>query len=341
MWNQYIRFVLAIVITNFVIWSLWVLTVQYSPNFMAAPARIDMTKFTMSIESEMTEETTTTTTTPFPIQTTWPTTTLPTTIPNIADVPIITFFTTIRPIYSDTPPEIYLLQRAAITSWSQLRPPPNILIGGNNYTETAPFLNIPRTKSLLNLTINLAFDLPTLDSVFRNAYKEVTSDYLVFINSDIFVNQKFMDAIKHVLAVYPPRKIMMSGIRHNVDADFKMLDKWSPSELLDHFRKHGKPFIACGQDYFLLKKGMFSELPPYLCGRPAADNWLIGYSMLHKDEIFGIDASQFIDVYHINHVRTSNPTGASYNRAMGSDIYMKGGNVHDLTHKYRSNGVIV
>jgi hypothetical protein len=54
-----------------------------------------------------------------------------------------------------------------------------------------------------------------------------------------------------------------------------------------------------GADYFLFRKGLWSDIPPFAIGRTMWDNWLI-YSAL-KRNMPVIDATEVITAVHQNH----------------------------------------
>ena len=109
------------------------------------------------------------------------------------------------------------------------------------------------------------------------------------------------------------------------------------------FEGQTKRDSIAAQDYFIFSRGMYLDMPPFMVGRLAFDNWIVGYAKINKDTIIGIDASKFITVFHIEHERKHAPEfekQVKENHSYGSNIYNEGGNVHDLPYKLDSSGTL-
>jgi hypothetical protein len=109
----------------------------------------------------------------------------------------------------------------------------------------------------------------------------------------------FINAVKMVVS--RNRQFLVVGQRWDIDID-KSLDfnksGWE-KQLREHVRTHGKLHLPCGIDYFMFRKGLWNDIPPFAIGRTAWDNWLIYRARsLHTPVI---DATELVMAVHQNH----------------------------------------
>ncbi len=88
------------------------------------------------------------------------------------------------------------IQRNAITSWTMLRPRPEIYLFGEEQgvAEIAAELRI----SHLHDIARNEFGTPLLDDLLRRAREFVQTPLLCYVNSDIILLQEFVDAVSAI-----------------------------------------------------------------------------------------------------------------------------------------------
>lgn len=192
---------------------------------------------------------------------------------------------------------IGIIQRNAITSWTRLSPPPEIILFGDE-TGTAEFArefglrHIPQIRRNEKTT-------PYLDDLFAQAQSAASFPILAYVNSDIILFDQFQRAIETVAAWRP--KFLMAGRRWDIDInvtlDFSAAD--GERRLRDDVTRRGKRRSVSWIDYFVFPRGMYSEVAPMLIGRMWWDNWLVWKALDMGAPV--VDASPSVLAVHQNH----------------------------------------
>ncbi len=197
------------------------------------------------------------------------------------------------------------LQKNAIRSWQLLEPRPEIILMGDEegYEEVACEFGL-RHESQIGYNQH---GTPLVSSILEQGNKLASHDIIVFINSDIILFPDFVESIRTAMD-YDLDEFLMVGHRLDLDIDEDLSKAVSEdSQLLRELvlssgESKGKRWI----DYFILKKGMFKEIPPFALGRTVWDQWLIWNTLWNHIPV--IDASKSITALHQEH---------SYNHVAG------------------------
>lgn len=189
-----------------------------------------------------------------------------------------------------------IAQRNAITSWTLLRPRPEIVLFGNEYgtsgvCEELGLLHVP------NPVCN-EFGTPLLNGLFDEARSLGTHGLLCFVNSDIILTGDFLPAIRR-LGAWRDKWVMVGG-RMDIDIsapiDFGR-DEWE-RDIRRTAQETGCP-MHISSDYFVFPRELFRNTPPFAIGRPGYDNWLL-WMALHSG-IPLVDVTTEVLAIHQNH----------------------------------------
>lgn len=231
---------------------------------------------------------------------------------------MITLFTTCRPFV--TPHE--RPQATAITSWTLLKPRPEIiLIGKEDGTkELAQKLNCRYVRAVERNR----WRTPLLSSLFWIAMTYAHNDILCYINSDIILIQDFMDVITKVVPQIP--KFLMLSPRWDLRTAFENFNGDWQSNLLQLLETGAKRRRATGQDVFIYTRDVYDpdSFPPMAIGRRDWDAWLIWKAMRNRAPV--IDATGRITVIHQAHDkdRSEKTEEKGLNIAMGRERLGRG-----------------
>ena len=189
-------------------------------------------------------------------------------------------------------PHIAVIQRNAYTSWKSRSSIGQIIIFGNDpgvpaAAEEFGFISHP------SLETN-ELGTPLLRSIFSTADAIAASDIICYVNSDILLFEDFDVGVEHLLLQIGDKPFLATGRRWNVDIQSELEEK----QLHKAVEKCSRGSF-CAMDYFIFRKGFFSQMPPFLLGRIAWDNWAALNALDQK--IPFIDLSDVVRVYHQNH----------------------------------------
>jgi hypothetical protein len=208
---------------------------------------------------------------------------------------MLTFFTIPKPF---TRKNISIIQQNAIKSWTFLRPKCEVIMLAND-RGVAQFAQSLKVKHLSNISCN-QFGTPLLNSAFNLLRKRTKNNTICYINADIILPSNFMDIFQYL----PKKDFLVVGERWDLDVK-KKIDFSNPGWeklLMEDLRKKGKKHRLggnAGSDYFIFKKNLFKNLPPFAVGRVGWDNWMIYEA--RKKGMLVIDASPLVKVIHQNH----------------------------------------
>jgi hypothetical protein len=206
---------------------------------------------------------------------------------------MLTLFTSPKPF---TDPHISVIQRNALTSWTLLRPRPEIILFGDE-AGTAQVSRELGLRHIPDVPCN-EFGTPLLNGLIKEAEHRAGYDVLCYVNADIILRSDFLNAVRRVLAC--KQRFLVTGCRWDVDItdslDFQAQD-WE--------QKLGRLVAATGRlhrggaDYFIFPRGLFRDLPPLALGRGYWDNWLL-WKALHEGTAV-VDATFAITAIHQRH----------------------------------------
>jgi hypothetical protein len=143
---------------------------------------------------------------------------------------------------------------------------------------------------------------PVLKAMYLQAFRMYPgADTYTYVNGDLLTDHGFVHTADAVVSavrseVLPPGFLVV-GKRTNVDWVGKTIH--APEDFDKHMGE-GKLFQNDAQDYFIVSKHTFDwrrEIPPFVIGRPAYDNWLVNRAY-HDSTVALIDATRSIRVIH-------------------------------------------
>lgn len=244
-----------------------------------------------------------------------------------------------------------IIQRNALTSWTLLKPRPEIILFGNEEgtTEACEELDLRHGPEVLRNE----FRTPLLDDLFEKAYRLARYELLCYVNADIILLSDFSRAVEQV-RLWPGRFLMI-GRRWDVNIG----ELWNfesdgyEEQLRSLTLRSGEQRDAWWIDYFVFRRGLFASIPPFAIGRMGYDNWLIWKATKQKAAI--IDATPLVTAIHQNHDYSHVRLGKNLDREEGfrriqegeearRNRELAGGrdhfyNVLDATHRLTPSGI--
>lgn len=238
---------------------------------------------------------------------------------------------------------IGIIQRNAITSWTTLRPRPEIYLFGEEegVAEIAAELRI---NHLHDIARN-EFGTPLLDDLLRRAREFVRTPLLSYVNSDIILLQEFIDAVSAIRAQFPK----FLGVAHRLNIELaEMLDFAGGGEtkLRSEILSLGTPGNSTAIDVFVFPPDLYQQVPPFAIGRAWFDQWLIKDAL--RQGIPVVDMTQVARAIHQNHDYAhiaDGQQGAYWGEEARRSLVIYGGVPHaftllDVTHELLPNGRI-
>jgi hypothetical protein len=211
---------------------------------------------------------------------------------------MLTIFAVPKPFHG----YIGIIQRNAIQSWLQLRPPCEIILfGDGGIAEVAAEFGI---QHIPDVECN-EYGTPLLSYVFRMAQDIASHKLMCYVNADIILMDDFLPAIRQIQW----HQFLLVGRRWDIDlkepVDFS--DAQWGVQLRALLAKQGKLHAPSGIDYFVFPHGLYRDLPPFAVGRPGWDNWMVYRARSQKLPV--IDATKALTVVHQNHDYEHHPGG--------------------------------
>jgi hypothetical protein len=192
--------------------------------------------------------------------------------------------------------EFNLIQRNAIQSWLRLTPACEIILIGDDagVAEAAQEFGVRHVAQIQRNE----YGTPFLNSIFAAAEQLASHDLLCYINADIILTSDFARAVQRVHSL---DHFLMTGQRWDLDVaeaiDFSQPD-WAA-----HWRtaavERGSLHYWWAADYFVYRRGLFADMPPYYLGRMRTDNWFIYNARQRAASV--IDATACVVDIHQNH----------------------------------------
>lgn len=238
---------------------------------------------------------------------------------------MITFFSVPKPFKW----EYELIQRNAVLSWKNILSDSEVILFGNE-EGVKKFAEEYNVKHIPEIFTN-EYGTPLLNDVFEKAQKIGKYDILCYINCDIILTSDFKKAVE---MVKNEEKFLLVGKRWNIEIneeiDFKN-DNWE-NNLKKMVKEKGELYSPMAIDYFVFKKGIFKEIPPFAVGRTVFDEWLLWDVWRRRGKI--IDATPLVVAIHQNH-EYRKKTGEKFNAWKSKEgkinLKLAGGYKHCLT----------
>ena len=140
------------------------------------------------------------------------------------------------------------------------------------------------------------FGLPIVKSLFNETHKNYNRDFYVYLNSDIIIEEKFLDIIKQI----DLDEFMLLGRRKDVYGVPKVdFINHSKKEIHLKLKKHKtEVHNELGIDYFGYTNGFWdlSKMPKFRIARARFDHWLTGFALSQQKPV--IDISKVYQPIH-------------------------------------------
>lgn len=205
---------------------------------------------------------------------------------------MITFFSIPKAFKNN----IEIIQRNAIRSWINSGSNLEVILFGDDQgvREVAHefslrhFSNIERNKN----------GTPYISGAFSEVQKVAAYETLCYANCDIIFLPGFINTVQKILE--QKEKCLLVGRRWDLDVAYSISfrNDWQ-EELMTQVKESGRLHGFSGIDFFVFNKGLISDMPPFLVGRPGWDNWLIYYT--RSKNIPVIDITLGCTIIHQNH----------------------------------------
>jgi hypothetical protein len=236
---------------------------------------------------------------------------------------------------------IGIIQWNAITSWTKLKPRPEIILFGRDdgMSETARQLGL---RHVADVAVN-EHGTPLLNDLFQKAEAAATYQHLCYVNADIILLGDFLRAIEHVQARMPRSLTISRRINLDIDEQLDFNGRWEES-IRQRAATNGQDGHYSSIDAFAFPKGMYPQIPPFAIGRLWWDHWLIKAVRIQKLPV--IDASRLAPLLHQNHDYNHVPGGADElwrGQEAETNFRLSGGVRHaytllDVTHELLPDG---
>lgn len=206
---------------------------------------------------------------------------------------VVTIFAIPKPFHG----HIGIIQRNAIISWTLLQPRPEIILFGNEpgIAEIAQEFGLRHIPEIQRNE----YGTPLLSDLFIQGQNQAAHDIVVYINADIILTKDFMPVVQKVSA--QSENFLIIGQRWDVNIH-TALDFSNPlweNQLRELTAHSGTLHPATGIDYFVFKKSLWPEIPPFAIGRTYWDCWLVYSALTTAYPV--VDATQTLMVIHQNH----------------------------------------
>jgi len=214
---------------------------------------------------------------------------------------MLTIFSTCKPFRG----HFAIIQRNAITSWTLLRPKPEIILFGDEegVAEICQELGLRHVPEIARNE----FGTPLLNDLFEKAQRLASYDVLCYVNADIILMSDFIEAVKRVTTWR--ERFLMVGRRWDLDLTepIAFADSGWEDSLRAQALRANAPRPVSWIDYFVFPKGLFGDIPPFAIGRTKYDNWLIWKALALNIPV--VDVSPAVIVVHQNHGYSHVPNG--------------------------------
>ena len=189
------------------------------------------------------------------------------------------------------------IQRNALGSWRALSPEIDIIVLGDEQG-SAEAARAVGARHLPEVELTSA-GTPRVDAVFAAAERAAPTDLLAYVNADILLLPDFLAGVE-VAARRLPRFLMV-GRRWDLDFEdtIDFADLGWEANLRRTVRERAVLHKPWGIDYFVFRRGLWREMPPFAVGRTMWDNWLIFSARAQHVPV--VDATAAVTAVHQNH----------------------------------------
>lgn len=201
----------------------------------------------------------------------------------------------------------------AIKSWTLLKPRPEIMLFGHEKGIDKAARRFGCIQK--SLAMHKEFGIPLINRTFKRAQKNAKTSLMCFANTDIILTQDFMSAVERVSQKFTG--FLMVGCKTDVDIDFKIdfAEDWEP-KLRDYVSRKSKLHSPTGIDYFVFTKGLYVDIPPFMIGRTAWDNWLVWHILQRNIPVIDVTGGVLAVHQHRHWLREKRGPAYDYNRRL-------------------------
>lgn len=217
---------------------------------------------------------------------------------------MLTLFTTCKPFEGLA----RIVQTNTLRSWTLLRPRPEIIVYGSEGREMAQALGLT-----CQARVRRESSLPLIPALFEKAQASACHDILAYANADVMLMSDFVEAARRVAGRFA--EFLIVGQRRDIGVDYLLdfRDGWEDSTR-KYALRFGRLHDAAGIDYFIFRKNMYRDMPAFVVGQPAWDNWLLDHTLQRNIPV--VDATGTIFAVHQDHPRTWTREGVHHNREL-------------------------
>lgn len=242
---------------------------------------------------------------------------------------MLTIFSIPKPFEGETERR----QCRAIASWLALTARVILLGDEAGVSQTATRLDL---EHVATLALN-EHGTPFLDSAFMQLDQRVSSGIRCFVNADVVLTNDVLSAIEALHAV--PTYLLVGQTR---DLELTDSDLADPAGLRRRALKQGHLRGAAAIDWFVFPSHQFQQLPPFLVGRAAFDNWMIWKARQSGPVIDATDAVVAVHQPHDYSHLAGGKDEAYYGEEAKENLRLAGGKgrmytLHDASHKMRAD----
>ncbi len=206
---------------------------------------------------------------------------------------MLTIFACPKP-FSD--PHIAIIQRNAITSWTLLKPRPEIILFADE-PGTAEICKELGLRHVPKVARN-EYGTPLLNDIFETAQKLATHNLLCYANADLILMSDFTKALQEAKAWCKSERFSLVGARRDAKI-LAPLDFGDPSWETKVRASANNKYLKIGTDFLVFPRASLKEIPPFVVGRWAWDGWLLWKLSTLRMPL--IDASKAVCTVHQEH----------------------------------------
>ena len=166
------------------------------------------------------------------------------------------------------------IQLNAIRSWTRLDPRPEIILFGDD-AGTARVAAELGLRHVPDVERN-EYGTPRVDRLFAQARGLAASDLLCYVNADIILPPNFVRETDHTGGLTSGRPFLGVGRKTSLPIT-ELIDFGDPDcdrNLRAWAARDGK-HVTYDSDFFLFRRGMFEDMPPFAIGRCYWSSWFV------------------------------------------------------------------
>lgn len=206
--------------------------------------------------------------------------------------PFLTIFTATKAF---TNPHINIIQRNALHSWQALGPEVEVLVMGREEGQA----DVCREFGIRHVEVAHSPEgTPLLDDMFCKAQELTASQVFAVFNADVITLPDFLDTSHILFELGKPFVAFSTRYDLDVTQELDFNPGWD-ERIWQMVKEKGTLHPPVGSDYFLFRRGMLLDIPPFTIGRSGWDNWMIFNS--RQKGWLTVNTSGQINIVHQNH----------------------------------------